>query len=404
MAYIDGQAEAQGLDADVGGKTEESSAVHEEHEEQEQIDREREKKDEEGEAAAVAEIPSSCTHEPAFSPVELKASGNEAWAAGQAELAVELWNAALRAHVEGMMPGAAPGSVESPLSEASRALERSLYLNLAQGYLRLGEPTRTLRACQVVVREHPEDAKAKYRAAEACLALKRFDEVGKWLDGLLENPDAATGAAAARLLQRAKVGQKCVARRQQEVARRMCTGAAGYSEGRQDVRASTSSSIAEKRNNFAHRFAGLDTASMVLGSNVADEAAMAAQRRQERLSDGATPPEPTAVPDLSEFQARITARTNKYAAHIDKCRRKKESARHSVKLDWLRGGRDGTDFDGFAERWREELQEAQADALAFAAPEATEGEEAAELGGGTGCAEAEGASPAHGAADFDDMD
>jgi len=289
-------------------------------------------------------------------------------------------------------------------------LERSLYLNLAQGYLRLGEPARTLRACQVVVRDYPQDPKAKYRAAEACLALKRFDEAATWLDGLTESADSSTSAGAARLLQRVRAAQKGDARRQKEVARRMCSAAAGYSAGRQDASASSASSLAAKRNNFAARFAGLDAASVAMGSEIADEVAKAAQRREERLASGPAPPEPTTVPDLDAFRARIAAQTNKYASHMDKCRRKRESAQHAVKLDWLRGGREGTDFDGFAERWREELQQAQAEAVATAEDEAAEGEEEGdeaqeeEAAEQAGCLEEEGASAEQCAAGFDDMD
>lgn len=83
--------------------------------------------------------------------------------ARECQAALGFWNRALRAHIDLMKAGVPLGSSASPLSPESRDLERSLYLNLAQGYLKTGEPGRALRACQVVTLEHRDDAKVVTR-------------------------------------------------------------------------------------------------------------------------------------------------------------------------------------------------------------------------------------------------
>ncbi|CAE8713511.1 unnamed protein product, partial [Polarella glacialis] len=87
------------------------------------------------------------------SAAELKARGNEAYGRGDCEASVAFWNQAIRRHVSEMQEGS------SCLGKDSQNLERSIYLNLAQGYLKLGDPGKALRACQVVLTESPTDAK-----------------------------------------------------------------------------------------------------------------------------------------------------------------------------------------------------------------------------------------------------
>mmetsp|Transcript_87302 Transcript_87302/g.246262 ORF Transcript_87302/g.246262 Transcript_87302/m.246262 type:complete len:315 (+) Transcript_87302:224-1168(+) len=314
-----------------------------------------------------------------------------------------------------MRPGAAAGSTFSPLSPESRALERSLYLNLAQGYLKMGEAVRALRACQVVMHENPDDAKAKYRGAEACLALRRFDDAEQLLQGVAEaSDDPATAAGVGRLLQRVRAGQKEDARRQREVGKRMGAAATGFSEGRQP-QGGTSAAYAAKSANVNAHFAALDPDAIAVATDVADEAAKAAQRREERLAAGPPLPSPV-VHDLDAFRAKIAARTSKYAAHADKCRRKREVVQHSVKLDWLREGKTRSEFSDFEQKWREELEqtEREAHAEARAAAAAAEAEEAevdadADASGGGGGDGERGAAPAEAEAEaeagsFGEMD
>eukprot|EP00929_Paragymnodinium_shiwhaense_P066603 TRINITY_DN33412_c0_g1_i3.p1 TRINITY_DN33412_c0_g1~~TRINITY_DN33412_c0_g1_i3.p1 ORF type:complete len:125 (+),score=42.04 TRINITY_DN33412_c0_g1_i3:211-585(+) len=100
----------------------------------------------------------------------------------------------------------------SPLSPESMALERSLYLNLAQGYLKLEEPDKALRACQVVLSENKTDAKAVYRAAEALWALERQAEAVGVLESFLQLE--ADNVDAKRLLLKIKTAQKAEAKKQ----------------------------------------------------------------------------------------------------------------------------------------------------------------------------------------------
>lgn len=327
-------------------------------------------------AAAAAEREDGEVAKETQSPEELKARGNELYRGQDVQGAVELWNLALRAHVEAMMPG---GPGPSPLSEESQALERSLYLNLAQGYLRLGQPERTLRACEVVIRDHRGDAKATYRKAEACLALKRFDDAAQALAELLE---AEPGhAEATRLLGRVRAAEKADARHDREVARRMCAGASGY--------AAEKPAAAPKGAPIGPGSALLHGAGMeqvAIGSDLADAAAEAARRRTERLEGGPPPPEPT-VTDLDAFRAKVMGRTSKMKSFMAKSRKQSETAQRSVRLDYLRGGGasslgacdgDGAEasagsFDSFAETLREELRSIEAADAAAAAEEEGEG-------------------------------
>mmetsp|Transcript_48629 Transcript_48629/g.103961 ORF Transcript_48629/g.103961 Transcript_48629/m.103961 type:complete len:401 (-) Transcript_48629:288-1490(-) len=293
-------------------------------------------------------------------PFELKCLGNEAYARGELSSAVDFWNTALRQHVQGMSNASGVNQKYSPISPESQALERSLYLNLAQGYLKLGDAAKALRACQVVLHENATDVKALYRAAEASLELRKYSETEKLLEVLQEvgKEDTSVLAGAQRLSLKLRAGQKADERRQRAVAKKMCA-AADFSEGRP----ATVSPATALSSSAAGRFAALEPETMLASTDIAAAAAQAAQKRSQRLSEPSPPPAPT-VNDLDAFKAKIFAKTNKYNANSDQMRRKRETAQHSVKLEWLREGKSRSEYEGFRQQWHEELEQAQAAARA----------------------------------------
>eukprot|EP00929_Paragymnodinium_shiwhaense_P066602 TRINITY_DN33412_c0_g1_i2.p1 TRINITY_DN33412_c0_g1~~TRINITY_DN33412_c0_g1_i2.p1 ORF type:complete len:365 (+),score=91.62 TRINITY_DN33412_c0_g1_i2:102-1196(+) len=283
---------------------------------------------------------------------ELKAQGNEAYQGQDVARAVELWNKALRRHVEDMHAGG-PGSM-SPLSPESMALERSLYLNLAQGYLKLEEPDKALRACQVVLSENKTDAKAVYRAAEALWALERQAEAVGVLESFLQLE--ADNVDAKRLLLKIKTAQKAEAKKQKAVAQRMCAAAGAFS----DDRPAPSRPPDERLGQIAaggHAIA----AGLELGELAAKAARLRAEKRAAREAAAArgepeVPPVPEVV-DLDAFAAKCMARSRKYTEFVTKNRKLQETSRRSAKLTWLRSGNEQGGFDAFVDPLRDELKE-----------------------------------------------
>jgi len=270
---------------------------------------------------------------------ELKACGNDAYGRGDLTAAVDFWNRAIRAHVDGM------ANVGSPvLSQESSNLERSIYLNLSQGYLKLGDHAKAFRACQVVLHEDPSNTKAKYRAAEACLGLRRLDDASKLLSSMLQ-ADPSHGEAA-RLLQRVKAAKRQDAKKEQDLAKRMSAGASGFSEGRPEP---------TPKLPLAH-LESFDAAVVSHGTEMADLAARAALEREARLAAGPAPPVPNVV-DFDSFREKALARSRLYNSHTARMRQRKEVAGRSVKLQWLRGqhGVSGT-LDDFVSPLQEELR------------------------------------------------
>jgi len=268
----------------------------------------------------------------------LKACGNEAYQRGDLTLAVDFWNRAIRAHIDGMT-----GSGSPAFSQDSVNLERSIYLNLAQGYLKLGEHSKAFRACQVVLQEDPSNTKARYRAAESCFGLRRLDDASKLLSLMLQ-ADPSHGEAA-RLLQRVKVAMRQDAKKVQELAKRMSAGASGFSEGRPEARPKP----------LAH-LQSFNAAVVGHGTEAAELAARAAVEREARLAAGPAPPEPK-VMDFDSFRDKALARSRLYSSHTARMRQRKEVAERSVKLQWLRGqhGVTGT-LDDFVSPLQEELR------------------------------------------------
>lgn len=91
--------------------------------------------------------------EPEIGAADLKAQGNAAYGRGEVEEALRLWNLAIRAHVQvvatySIAVGCQELSDGKACSEESSQLERAIYLNLAQGYLKLQDGERALRACK----------------------------------------------------------------------------------------------------------------------------------------------------------------------------------------------------------------------------------------------------------------
>ncbi|CAD7939517.1 unnamed protein product [Amoebophrya sp. A25] len=90
-----------------------------------------------------------------------KADGNDAYGRGEFTIAVKLWTVALRSVVD--------AGRFVLLDKGVQDLERTLYLNLAQGQLRCQNWTAAERACDVVLREDPKNEKALFRLGEAQL-------------------------------------------------------------------------------------------------------------------------------------------------------------------------------------------------------------------------------------------
>jgi len=280
---------------------------------------------------------------------DLKALGNEAYQKQDVQTAVDLWNKALRKHVDEMQNDEGL----SPLSPECQALERSLYLNLAQGYLKLGEPGKALRACQVVLMDNKTDPKACYRAAEACLALNKEDEAETCLNRLLEADPAHTEAK--RLLQKMKAQQRVEKQKQKDVAKKMCAGASGFAEDRPVAAPAI-------RDSAAHRLATIENMAngpaLAQGLALGDMAAKAAQDREKRMAAQAEGPLPEpSVMDFDAFRAKALGRSKKYSAFIDKNKKKQDVAKRSVKLAWLRTGQESGAFNSFEGSLKDELRE-----------------------------------------------
>eukprot|EP00930_Biecheleria_cincta_P084172 TRINITY_DN73660_c0_g1_i1.p1 TRINITY_DN73660_c0_g1~~TRINITY_DN73660_c0_g1_i1.p1 ORF type:complete len:335 (+),score=97.69 TRINITY_DN73660_c0_g1_i1:93-1097(+) len=308
-----------------------------------------------------------------YDAAELKLKGNEAYTQGDLQAAVDLWNQAIRRHVDAMKAGIGP----SCLSEASRQLERSLYLNLAQGYLKLGDPAKALRACQVVIHENKEDSKARFRAAEACLQLKRFEEAEKTLS--MSGGEEPPPPEVVKLRQRIRAARKAEADEAKKIAKRMAAGASGFSDDKPAPVEKKASS------GPGHTMANLDT--VAIGTDLAALAAEAAQAREKRMAaaaaEGGPPPVP-AVHDTESFMAKALGRSQKYNAAIAKSRKQRETAQRSLKLDWLRSGRSGDGLEEFVSPLQAELRQIEVAAVEAERQEDEEGttEEKGEEGEG----------------------
>jgi len=276
-----------------------------------------------------------------LSAKELKEKGNNAYQHSDIEAAVALWNQAIRKHVSDLAPGSS--TVRSSIHE-DRELERSIYLNLAQGYLKLDEPEKALRACKVVIHDHKDDIKARYRAAEACLALNKMSEAEQWLIPILELQP--THSQATRLLRQVKATRREEHEKQKAIAKKMYSAAAGFSEGR---------SGSEVHDAFTGTLSHMNPASIADGIDIADEVAAAARQRTARLAQGKPLPEPK-VMDFDSFRAKALEHSRKYAAHAERSRKRCEDKQRSVHLTWLRRHPEGSDFNDFMAPLREEVR------------------------------------------------
>lgn len=263
-------------------------------------------------------------------PRDLKARGNTAWQNGETQEAVDLWNTALKLLIN-QMREKSEGKVGkhrtylSPLSDEYRTLEKALYLNLGQGYLRLGEPKRALRACQIILHDDPNNAKALHRTAEAHLALQEFDKVKEWAEKLPRDAEGALGADAQRLIQRAQASKKAEIKRQKATAKAMFKGGGGYSDDK--PKPSPEQEILKQQvpemGNPAYTMA------------IGEAAAKAAREREERQKAGPSPGEAQTY-DLDSFRAKIMAKSAKYRASAAKSTAQTDRAQRNVKLDWIR--------------------------------------------------------------------
>eukprot|EP00397_Hematodinium_sp_SG-2012_P053653 GEMP01064203.1.p1 GENE.GEMP01064203.1~~GEMP01064203.1.p1 ORF type:complete len:364 (+),score=141.82 GEMP01064203.1:85-1176(+) len=144
---------------------------------------------------------------------ERKQSGNAAFGAGNVRDAVDHWTAALKLLMKNKC---------SSMPE----VERTLYLNLALGHLKLHEPRKALRATQCVLHGDPLVPKALYRATEACMQLEDYSRAEIYLNPL-EACDSTLHAALKRKLH---VERKQAADAQRTVQKRMFRATEGISE------------------------------------------------------------------------------------------------------------------------------------------------------------------------------
>lgn len=244
-------------------------------------------------------------------------------------------------------------------------MERSLYLNLAQGYLKLGEPERALRACVVVLQEDATNGKALFRAAEACLAMKHLDKAGDWLAKLLEAEPAHVEAK--RLMQRVETERRGEARKQKAAARRMLGACEGFSEGRETV------SQSALPDSVAHTLNRMEPDNLCRGVDIAEAVARAARERETAMNSRGSEklPEPTVV-DLDAFRAKVTAKTQRFSKYIDRSKKQREKVGHGLKLAWLRSGQDAADLGDFKDTLQQEANAIEAADLAAAEAEAQE--------------------------------
>lgn len=303
-----------------------------------------------------------------LSAADLKACGNEAYQRQEFDAAVGYWNKALRQFVEEMAPGAA-GS--SSLDPSRRDLERSLYLNLAQGYLKLGEPDRTLRACVLVLQDDAANDKALFRAAEACLALKHREKAAEWISKLLAVDPAHTEAK--RLLQRIEAERREEARKQKSAAQAAARRMLGACDGLSDDRASSSKSILP--DSVTDTLRHMEAESLCKNVDIATAAAHAARQREANIQARTAEklPEPATV-DLDAFRAKVMAKTQKFNKFVDRSRKQQENAGRGLKLAWLRSGKDVHDLGSFQQTLRAEADEIEAADLAAESEEAAAAE------------------------------
>merc|ERR1711924_487157 len=100
---------------------------------------------------------------------------------------------------------------------------------------------------------------------------------------------------------------------------------------------------------------------MSRGLDIAEEAARAARRRESAKNvteEGL--PEPSVI-DLEAFRAKVTAKTNKFNKFMDRSKKQRENANHSLKLAWLRSGQDAADLGGFRDTLRQEAKAIEAE-------------------------------------------
>lgn len=276
---------------------------------------------------------------------ELKKQGNAAYAQNDIEEAVRLWNRAIRKHVQELSDG-------KSCDEEATMLEKSIYLNLAQGYLKLGDGERALRACKVVLYTDQQNAKARYRAAEACAQLERFDEAEQLLSQL-ELPEASKllqRIQAKRQAQAAKDSKQEAAARK-KLAAKMSAGLAGFSEDKPEP---------VPQEALRAPMADLGTVSNM--TDVSVEAAEAAKNRLARLEAAAAGerplPEPTYT-DFESFRAKAMKRSQTYTMAAERSRKQTEASQRSVRLDWLRQAHTGH-LEDFTSVLEEELHDIQA--------------------------------------------
>mmetsp|Transcript_65300 Transcript_65300/g.156088 ORF Transcript_65300/g.156088 Transcript_65300/m.156088 type:complete len:373 (-) Transcript_65300:16-1134(-) len=299
---------------------------------------------------------------------DLKLAGNAAYQRNEVEAAVQLWNRALAQYVVEIRPGNAASGMPT---DESRQLEQSLYLNLAQGHLKLGEPKRALRACEVVVKDEPANVKALYRGVEALLTLKDYSTASTWLTKLQEVDPSSSDAK--RLEARLRACQRDELKREKAAAKKMYSAAEGFSDYRPQARAQTEMPVNLER---------LHPENMVSSLNIAEEAAQAARARSQAAIDKKLPvPE---VSDLDAFRAKILGKTQKYGAYVNRSQKARSVAERSVKLAWLRDGRDSSALDAFSAPLRDELQEIEKQAIAEQELEAADEAQASSLSAAEG--------------------
>lgn len=267
---------------------------------------------------------------------EFKTLGNASYKRGDVAEAVDFWGRALRAFVE--------NGESHDLTLGSMEFEQSLYLNLAQGHLKLGEAEKAMKACHVVLQDAPTNEKALYRLAEATMMRNDLKAAADWLGKLL---DASPGhVAGTQLLRKVRDERKSIAEQEKKTAAKMFAGAAGCGDGRDNGK-----ELGEKDTKFMDNFRSENIESRL---DISEAAAKAARERSGR---GPSLPSPAPVDDLDAFHAKIKARTNKMNAYVKNSKQNSAAAKKSVTLAWLRQGlAKGSELDEFQAKEMDELR------------------------------------------------
>lgn len=284
---------------------------------------------------------------------DLKQQGSLAYKEQSYELAVKLWLQALQQLLQ-----------EGSTRHVDYAnLELTLYLNLAQGHLKILQPEKALRACQIVLDADPRNPKALYRAADALFRLDRADEANAMLDSLMAQ--GTMQAACHQLRQEHAAKQNARQRDAKKMGRKMFKGIEGSGEGRQTATGpSLSSSVMDGLPAAGGLMdCGAEVAALTSnGTAWAGKASGYAARTAGAAGASAatsTGEEPRSEEQRSEdFMQRALAQCHRYQASSKRSTKLVQGTiQHGTKCAFLRGQQGGDAYAESLSSAREEVDQ-----------------------------------------------